>query len=287
MVSIKGYAGIIIAVGILLIIISGILDDISNYLKLFANGNDGNLVIDFAKSLAFNVLFWIGFIIAIVGYYLSIKPIFDNKEAVELIQKKHGETHKSLFKFFKVYKLAVIILTIFSIIFAMLFLIEFLIGLPLTIFHENEALTSSLKGISVLYSYLPIQTLLMITLIIILIRAFMKNLLWAFDAAFFRDIRPYFFSVISVIALLFVNLAFLAIIFIIFLSTNETLNATNQYLQTFDTSYIDKIQATVSNSLNALIGSIPFILYYLIVWLITGIALYFVYYYRPKEYEKF
>jgi len=287
-VSIKGYAGILITVGILLIIISGILDDISKYLKLFADGKDGNLVTDFAKSLAFNILFWIGFVIGIVGFYLSIKPIFSNKEAIELIQKKHGESHKSLFKFFKAYKIAVIILTIFSVIFAILFLIEFFIGLPLTIYYENQALISSLKGISVLYSYLPIQTLLTITLIlIIIIRAILKNLLWAFDAAFFRDVKPYFFSVIGVLVLLYVRLAFLAIILIIFLSANETLSATNQYLQTFDLSYIDKIQATTSSSLNSLVGSIPFILYYLIVWLIIGIVLYFVYYYRPKEYEKF
>jgi len=32
---------------------------------------DGNLVIDFAKSLTFNILFWIGFIIAIVVFTLA------------------------------------------------------------------------------------------------------------------------------------------------------------------------------------------------------------------------
>lgn len=70
-VWIKGYAGILSAVGILLIIISEILDGISKYLKLFVDGKDGNLVIDFAKSLTFNILFWIGFIIAIVVFTLA------------------------------------------------------------------------------------------------------------------------------------------------------------------------------------------------------------------------
>jgi len=277
------YGGIFILVGILLILISGIVPTLFKYFDDFSKGL--NLVNEFFLAIIGNYLFWVGFVISLVGFAFRPKSLFLISEARDLIEKKYTEEKSSFMRNFKIYRLISSVFKAMALILSILLIVEFLILLPATVYHDSSGLFSSF---SILYEILPIDTILIITLVVVLINGAINNLPWVFEAILFRKYHKGYFAIVTGISvLLYLSWVFVVLIFYVFFGALTTLNVANKYMQTFDSSLIEEISKNAQSYMGSLSFALPFVLAYLIIWLVIGIMFYLLYRYRPVDFKDF
>lgn len=285
-------SGGLIALGIFLILLSGIIPVLNDFLIEIPETASKSVeetykvllsMVDYIFS-PIGFLFWIGLILTLIGFYSKTKSLF--VKSYGTLDLKFRSAHFNLFKSYDIYRLINKILSIITILIVVIFTANFIIAVIGLIAPENSPLLEGVKSFKLLLQILPLHILFPILLILVLTNGILANFPWIFEAILFRKrFHSYFIVLVVTIILLYVSWIFLVGIFLSLFEVNRSLENTNLYAISFESSYLDELALIADEQFLAISNVLNLTLYYLLIWIFTGISFIFVYQFRPTEFK--